>query len=239
MATFVHYPGSTEAPQLAEIWVAPGASIRPRAQDGHGVGFVIGGEVELEGQVLGAGSSFFIPRGVAYSYRAGPQGVTFLGFRPTRPPEVGLNSLHGGWGADEGASEGGEPASSIRVVRAEERRWEVLQDRAEGNPALQEIVRALPPDERVTASFVHFRGSPDEPQLIEIWLPPGLRIGPFTQELYTVGFSLWGDNAGSSNSSQPGVGGPAFQVGPRGASSIGFRPIRPPHLTVHTVHGGP
>jgi hypothetical protein len=115
----------------------------------------------------------------------------------------------------------------------------VLQDRARGNPALEEIVRALPSDERVTASFVHHRGSSDEPQLIEIWLPPGIRIAPFTQELYTVGFGLWGENAGSSNCGSPGVGSQPFQVGPQGASSIGFRPIRPPHLSVHSVHGGP
>ena len=80
----------------------------------------------------------------------------------------------------------------------------MLQDRARGNPALEEIVRALPSDERVTASFVHHRGSSDEPQLIEIWLPPGIRIAPFTQELYRVGFGLWGENAGSSNCGSPG-----------------------------------
>ncbi len=238
-ASFVHFAGDAETPQLVEVWIPPGAAVQPRAQELHGIGFVLEGEMHMAGHVLGPGSSFFIPKHVAYSYQAGPQGLTFLGFRPARPPDQGLNPLHGGWASDGERSDDTASPTTIRCVPAETRKWEVLQDRARGNPALEEIVRALPPDERVTASFVHHRGSADEPQLIEIWLPPGIRIAPFTQEVHTLGFGLWGPGAGCSNSGRPGVGSQPFQVGPQGTSSIGFRPTRPPHLTVHTVHGGP
>jgi hypothetical protein len=238
-ASFVHFAGGAETPQLVEVWIPPAARVLPRAQEVHGIGFVLEGEMHLDGQVLRPGSSFFVPKRVAYSYQAGPQGLTFLGFRAVRPPDDGLNPLHGGWASDNESSDGDESAAAIRCVPTETRKWEVLQDRAGGNPALEEIVRALPPDERVTASFVHHRGSADEPQLIEVWLPPGIRIAPFTQEVHTLGFGLWGPGAGCSNSGRPGVGSQPFQVGPQGTSSIGFRPTRPPHLTVHTVHGGP
>ena len=95
-ATFVHFVGSAERPQLVEIWVPPGARIQPHPQEAHGIGYVIGGEMHVEGQVLGAGSSFFVPTGVAFSYQAGPQGITFLGFRPVRPRDTGLRALPSG-----------------------------------------------------------------------------------------------------------------------------------------------
>lgn len=43
--------------------------------------YVVGGEITMGRQTLGAGSTFFVPNGQPYKYTAGPAGVELLEFR--------------------------------------------------------------------------------------------------------------------------------------------------------------
>ena len=233
MATFVHYPGSTDAPQLAEVWVAPGARIHPRAQDRHGVGFVIGGEIELEGQALG-GSSFFIPRGWPTPTGPGP------GRRSSASDRRDLlrsgSTPCTGWGADEGVR-GAVSASTIRSFRAEERNGR-CSGSGRREPGAAGRSSALPPTRGSPHRSCTFVAAPRAAAHRDL-AAPGIRIAPFTQELHGE-LRPVGRERRLVNSGQPGVAVQPFQVGPRGASSIGFRPIRPrTSLFTQRLHGGP
>jgi hypothetical protein len=81
-ARFTHHPGSDDEPQLFEVRYPPGTRITPHAHDADEILVVVEGELHFGKQVYGPHSSVFIPRFTLYAFRAGPDGVTFLNFRP-------------------------------------------------------------------------------------------------------------------------------------------------------------
>jgi quercetin dioxygenase-like cupin family protein len=67
--------------QLFEIQLEPGLEVTTHAHADDEIVFVVDGELHFGRRVCGAGSSFFIPGGTLYGFRAGPEGCRYLNFR--------------------------------------------------------------------------------------------------------------------------------------------------------------
>jgi quercetin dioxygenase-like cupin family protein len=79
---YAHH-GDVAQPALYAVSYVPDAVVAPHSHDGAQIVYVLEGELHWGRTVLEPGSSVFIPGGVAYGYRAGPQGLRTLNFRPT------------------------------------------------------------------------------------------------------------------------------------------------------------
>jgi quercetin dioxygenase-like cupin family protein len=86
MATFVHHRGGPDAPELFEVRVPPGTRIDPHAHEDDEIVVVAEGSLVFGNRTYGPGSSVFVPGLTLYSFRAGPDGATFLNFRPRSAP---------------------------------------------------------------------------------------------------------------------------------------------------------
>jgi quercetin dioxygenase-like cupin family protein len=75
-------PGTESAPQLMEVNYVPDAVVAPHSHDSAEIVYVVEGELHWGEQVLGPGASLFIGEGAVYGYRAGPQGLRIVNFRP-------------------------------------------------------------------------------------------------------------------------------------------------------------
>ncbi len=77
-----HEPGGGEALQLLEIDYRPGADIVLHAHVEDEIIFVLAGTLHIGFQVVEAGSSVFVAGDTLYGFRAGPDGLRILNFRP-------------------------------------------------------------------------------------------------------------------------------------------------------------
>jgi quercetin dioxygenase-like cupin family protein len=75
-------PGGAAALQLFEIDYLPGAVIDVHAHDEDEIIYIVSGEMHLGDRVLGAGGTVFIAGNTLYGFKAGPQGLRMLNFRP-------------------------------------------------------------------------------------------------------------------------------------------------------------
>ena len=85
-AVFVHHSGSSKEPELFEVQLPPERHVEPHAHTADEIIVVTQGEAHFGRQVYGTGSSIFIPKMTLYAFRSGPQGLTYLNFRPTKSP---------------------------------------------------------------------------------------------------------------------------------------------------------
>jgi quercetin dioxygenase-like cupin family protein len=76
-----HEFGSDKELQLAELDYLPGAEAVPHKHDDDEIIYVLRGEMHFGDQVLGAGSSVYIPGGTFYGFSAGPNGLRIVNFR--------------------------------------------------------------------------------------------------------------------------------------------------------------
>ncbi len=76
--------GTDNSPQLLEIRYQPNTDIRLHAHDEDEIIYVRDGELCLGDQVLGPGSSLFVPGNTLYRFSAGPEGLQILNFRPRK-----------------------------------------------------------------------------------------------------------------------------------------------------------
>ena len=74
--------GTETEPPLMEVKYVPGAVVAPHSHDSAEILYVVEGEMHWGDQVLGPGASIFIGEQAVYSYKAGPQGLTIVNFRP-------------------------------------------------------------------------------------------------------------------------------------------------------------
>jgi mannose-6-phosphate isomerase-like protein (cupin superfamily) len=81
---FTHHSGSSDEPQLLEVRFPANNKVEAHAHDADEILVVTEGEIHFGKQVYGVGSSVFIPKMTLYSFQAGPNGLTFLNFRPTK-----------------------------------------------------------------------------------------------------------------------------------------------------------
>jgi quercetin dioxygenase-like cupin family protein len=77
----VHH-SETDGLQLFELRLAPGTRGESHAHVENEIIVVVEGELRFGARTLGAGSSVMVPGGTLYSFVAGPDGCTFLNFRP-------------------------------------------------------------------------------------------------------------------------------------------------------------
>jgi quercetin dioxygenase-like cupin family protein len=77
-----HHLGSETEPELFEVKFGPGTAVQPHAHLCDEIIYVIAGQLILGSRVLDPGSSVFIAGQTLYSFRAGPEGVHFVNFRP-------------------------------------------------------------------------------------------------------------------------------------------------------------
>ena len=77
-----HHLGSETEPELFEVKFGPDTAVQPHAHLCDEIIYVIAGQLILWSRVLDPGSSVFIAGNTLYSFRAGPEGVHFVNFRP-------------------------------------------------------------------------------------------------------------------------------------------------------------
>jgi quercetin dioxygenase-like cupin family protein len=74
--------GAADRPQLVEILYAPDAEIQLHSHAEDEIIFVRAGLMRAGSRTLHPGDSIFIAGGTFYSFRAGPDGLQMLNFRP-------------------------------------------------------------------------------------------------------------------------------------------------------------
>jgi quercetin dioxygenase-like cupin family protein len=79
---FTHHPGGPDSPQLFEVKYPPNQKVAAHAHTADEIFVVTEGEIHFGKQVYGVGSSVFIPMMTLYAFQAGPDGLTYLNFRP-------------------------------------------------------------------------------------------------------------------------------------------------------------
>lgn len=81
--TPLFWQGGENGMSLVHAWFGPNFPLFRHSHPAHGdcLYYVVAGEAILGRRRLKAGSTFFIPNGMPYKYRAGPAGVEVLEFR--------------------------------------------------------------------------------------------------------------------------------------------------------------
>lgn len=77
-----HARGSESTLQLFEVKFLPGTLVDIHAHDEEEIMYVVEGEMLVGERSLRAGSSVYIAGSTLYSFRAGPNGLRVLNFRP-------------------------------------------------------------------------------------------------------------------------------------------------------------
>lgn len=78
----VFFPGSPTEPQLFEIKLGANQSVEAHAHYENEIIYVTQGQLQFGAKVCGVGSAISIPGKTLYAFKAGPEGVQFLNFRP-------------------------------------------------------------------------------------------------------------------------------------------------------------
>jgi hypothetical protein len=78
----VRHPGADDDPQLLEVRVNPNVEVETHAHKQPEVMYVVSGEMRFGAQLLRPGDSVSIAGLTVYTFTAGPNGVTFINFRP-------------------------------------------------------------------------------------------------------------------------------------------------------------
>jgi hypothetical protein len=84
IATFTRHAGGPDQPHLFEVRFDANTLASPHAHGVDEIIVVVEGEIHFGNKVFAVGSSISIPKDTLYSFRAGPEGVTFLNFRSVR-----------------------------------------------------------------------------------------------------------------------------------------------------------
>jgi hypothetical protein len=83
---FVHHQGSDTTPELFEVRIPAGCRIPSHAHHSDEIIVVVEGSLRFGRHSYGPGSSVLVPEMTLYSFEAGPEGATFMNFRPRRSP---------------------------------------------------------------------------------------------------------------------------------------------------------
>src|ERR1700722_15637240 len=76
---------------LVYVWFKPNYHLPRPSHNVDCLYFVLGGQVLMGSQVLGAGDGFYIPGDQVYGYRAGPEGAEVLEFRHATSFDIKLD----------------------------------------------------------------------------------------------------------------------------------------------------
>jgi quercetin dioxygenase-like cupin family protein len=75
-------PGDDSHLQLFEIDYVPGTPIEIHAHEQDEIIYIVEGEMHAGTRVLGPGATLFVAGNTLYSFKAGPNGLRMLNFRP-------------------------------------------------------------------------------------------------------------------------------------------------------------
>lgn len=78
-----YFPQDGETLELFHIDLGPGAHIEPHAHTEDEIVYVLSGAIHLGARVLGPGDALYVAKDTLYSFDVGPEGCSFLNFRPT------------------------------------------------------------------------------------------------------------------------------------------------------------
>ncbi len=78
-----YFPLDGEALQLFRIELGPNAEVEPHAHTEDEIAYVLDGQILLGARTLGPGDALFVAKNTLYGFKTGPEGCTFLNFRPT------------------------------------------------------------------------------------------------------------------------------------------------------------
>jgi len=78
-----YFPLDGETLQLFEIDMGPDAEVAPHAHTEDEIIYVLTGSILLGARTLGPGDALHVAKDTLYGFRTGPEGCTFLNFRPT------------------------------------------------------------------------------------------------------------------------------------------------------------
>jgi hypothetical protein len=78
------HPGTDGHPELFELRLGPDHHEPQHAHGEDEILYITGGTFLFGSAVLGPGSSVLIPKNTLYQFRTGPDGGSFLNFRPRR-----------------------------------------------------------------------------------------------------------------------------------------------------------
>ena len=76
---------------LVYVWFKPNYHLPRHSHNVDCLYYVLGGQVLMGSQVLGAGDGFYIPGDQVYGYRAGPEGAEVLEFRHATSFDIKLD----------------------------------------------------------------------------------------------------------------------------------------------------
>jgi hypothetical protein len=88
IATRPRHLGSPELPVLLEVRFEPNVVEASHAHSLDEIMLVTAGEIHFGNAIYGPGSSIFIPKDTLYAFKAGPEGLSFLIFRPASGAKI-------------------------------------------------------------------------------------------------------------------------------------------------------
>jgi mannose-6-phosphate isomerase-like protein (cupin superfamily) len=80
----IFHEGDDRTPQLFETQVPPNAEAAVHCHEEDEIMYILDGEMILGNRSLRRGGSMFIAAQTMYGFKAGPEGVSFLNFRPKK-----------------------------------------------------------------------------------------------------------------------------------------------------------
>jgi len=91
-----HEHGTDTGLEFMEVYYVADTFIPPHWHDVSELIYVAEGELHFGAKVLRPGSSVFVDKEAVYSFRAGPQGLKMLLFRPKGGAEIHMRGDHAG-----------------------------------------------------------------------------------------------------------------------------------------------
>jgi quercetin dioxygenase-like cupin family protein len=80
---FPYFPLEGDGLQLFQIDLGPDAVIEPHAHTADEIVYVLEGSILLGARTLGPGDALCVAKDTLYGFTTGPEGCSFLNFRPT------------------------------------------------------------------------------------------------------------------------------------------------------------
>ena len=114
----VHEQGDEATPQLFELAFEPGLEVAVHSHAADEIFYVVAGSFEIGKRSLGPGSSVFVPADTLYSFRAGPEGLQVLNFRPRTDAVYRTPEEHKQWMRGKSKSRGLSPGSDVEAKPA-------------------------------------------------------------------------------------------------------------------------
>jgi quercetin dioxygenase-like cupin family protein len=78
-----YFPHDGEALQLFQIDLGPDAEVEPHAHTEDEIVYVLKGAILLGARTVGPGDALYVAKDTLYGFKTGPDGCSFLNFRPT------------------------------------------------------------------------------------------------------------------------------------------------------------